>query len=390
MTALNTFLSQALLERAANNLLRVRQQVDSPCGVTLQWQGKSLLNFCSNDYLGHANHPLVKKAFVDAAETWGVGSGASHLISGHTREHQALEDELAAMLGVEAALVFSTGFMANTGIISALMSAQDAVFEDRLNHASLLDGGLQSGARFSRYAHNDIDALSSKLTRVEARHKLIVSDAVFSMDGDITPLPELLACAEQHDAWLMIDDAHGFGVLGEKGLGAPEHFAIAHKRMPIYMATLGKAIGTFGAFVSGSRELIDYLVQFARPYVYTTAMPAAVAAATRASLLLLQTESWRREKLRELIAHFRRCGEQAGLPLMPSITPIQPLMVGDSEKALRLSAALREKGFWISAIRPPTVPENSARLRITLSAEHRVEQIDALVDALHELLSSEI
>ncbi|QGX40502.1 8-amino-7-oxononanoate synthase [Permianibacter aggregans] len=389
MTALNTFLSQALQERAANNLLRVRQQVDSPCGVTLQWQGKSLLNFCSNDYLGHANHPLVKKAFVDASETWGVGSGASHLISGHSREHQALEDELAAMLGVEAALVFSTGFMANTGIISALMSAPDAVFEDRLNHASLLDGGLQSGARFSRYAHNDIDALSSKLARVEARHKLIVSDAVFSMDGDIAPLPELLACAEQHDAWLMIDDAHGFGVLGEKGLGAPEHFAIAHKRMPIYMATLGKAIGTFGAFVAGSRELIDYLVQFARPYVYTTAMPAAIAAATRASLSLLQTESWRREKLHELIAHFRRCGEQAGLSLMPSITPIQPLLVGDSEKALRLSAALREKGFWISAIRPPTVPENSARLRITLSAEHRVEQIDALVDALHELLSSE-
>ena len=389
MTALNTFLSQALQERAANKLLRVRQQVDSPCGVTLQWQGQSLLNFCSNDYLGHANHPLVKNAFVDATETWGVGSGASHLISGHSREHQALEDELAAMLGVEAALVFSTGFMANTGIISALMSAPDAVFEDRLNHASLLDGGLQSGARFSRYAHNDIDALCNKLTRVEARHKLIVSDAVFSMEGDIAPLPELLACAGQQDAWLMIDDAHGFGVLGEKGLGTPEHFAIANKRVPIYMATLGKAIGTFGAFVAGSRELIDYLVQFARPYVYTTAMPAAMAAATRASLSLLQTESWRREKLRELIGHFRRRAEQAGLSLMPSITPIQPLLVGDSEKALRLSAALREKGFWISAIRPPTVPENSARLRITLSAEHRVEQIDALVDALHELLSSE-
>lgn len=387
MTALNTFLSQALLERAANNLLRVRQQVDSPCGVMLQWQGKSLLNFCSNDYLGHANHPLVKKAFVDAAETWGVGSAASHLISGHTREHQALEDELAAMLGVEAALVFSTGFMANTGIISALLSASDAVFEDRLNHASLLDGGLQSGARFNRYTHNDTEALSNKLARVEARHKLIVSDAVFSMDGDIVSLPELLACADQHDAWLMIDDAHGFGVLGEKGLGTPEFFSVAHKQVPIYMATLGKAIGTFGAFVAGSRELIDYLVQFARPYVYTTAMPAAIAAATRASLSLLQTESWRREKLRELTEHFRLRAEQAGLSLMPSITPIQPLLVGDSEKALRLSAALREKGFWISAIRPPTVPENSSRLRITLSAEHRVEQIDALVDALQELMS---
>lgn len=382
-------ITKALQERDTKRLRRSRVIVENACGPTLQWQGKALHNFASNDYLGHANHPKVKAAFTQSVSSWGVGSGGSHLITGHTRAHQALEDQLAELCACEAALVFSTGFMANLGIISALLTPEDTVLEDRLNHASLLDGGLHSGAKFARYPHVDIHALQKKLNdEKNAGNTLMVSDGVFSMDGDIAPIPELLASARADRDWLMIDDAHGFGVLGKNGLGSPEHFHLAHKRIPIYMATLGKAIGTFGAFVAGSKDLIDYLIQFARPYVYTTAMPAALASATSASLNLLHAESWRRTRVLSLVQHFRERALAAGLPLLPSITPIQPLMIGDSQRALAISTQLRERGFWVSAIRAPTVPVNTARLRITFSAEHDEKNIDQLVDCLADLMQA--
>ncbi|NQD35397.1 8-amino-7-oxononanoate synthase [Permianibacter sp. IMCC34836] len=386
---MKSFLSSALTERRQNDLLRVRRIIDSPTGVKVRLGARELVNFSSNDYLGHSNHPAVVAATRAALDKYGLGSGASHLITGHSREHEALEEELAAFTGREAALCFSTGFMANLGIITALVGDGDAVFEDKLNHASLLDGGLASGAHFVRYRHKNCDALNDKLSGSLAAHKLVVTDAVFSMDGDLAPLPELVRISAEQNAWLMVDDAHGFGVLGERGAGALEHFGLPAEQVPIYMATLGKALGTFGAFVAGSRDLIEYLIQFSRPYIYTTAMPAAVAAATRASLTLLQSESWRRERLRQHIALFKACARAHELNLMPSDTAIQPLLVGDAGQALALSRALEARGFLVSAIRPPTVPPNTARLRITLSAAHDERDIRELVDVLAELLTKQ-
>ncbi len=383
---MKAFLHSALTERRQNDLLRVRRIIDSPTGVKVRLGARELHNFSSNDYLGHSNHPAVIAAAKAALDKYGLGSGASHLITGHSREHEALEEELAAFTGREAALGFSTGFMANLGIITALVGEGDAVFEDKLNHASLLDGGLASGAHFQRYLHNNVDVLNDKLSGSLAAHKLVVTDAVFSMDGDCAPLPDLARVCSEQSAWLMVDDAHGFGVLGERGAGALEHFQLNAEQVPIYMATLGKAIGTFGAFVAGSRDLIEYLIQFSRPYIYTTAMPAAVAAATRASIKLLDTESWRREQLRQHIALFKACARARELNLMPSDTAIQPLLIGDAGKALALSKALEARGFLVSAIRPPTVPPNTARLRITLSAAHDEGDIRDLVDVLAELL----
>ncbi len=383
---MKSFLTNALAERRQNDLLRVRRIIDSPTGVKVRLGARELINFSSNDYLGHSNHPAVVAATKQALDKYGLGSGASHLITGHSREHEALEEELSAFTGREAALGFSTGFMANLGIIGALVGEGDAVFEDKLNHASLLDGGRSSGAHFQRYLHNNVPALNDKLSASLARHKLVVTDAVFSMDGDLAPLPELAqTCAEQ-TAWLMVDDAHGFGVLGARGAGALEHFGLNAEQVPIYMATLGKALGTFGAFVAGSRDLIDYLIQFSRPYIYTTAMPAAIAAATRASLRLLETESWRRKRLRQHIALFKACARAHALNLMPSDTAIQPLLISDAGRALALSKALDARGYLVSAIRPPTVPPNTARLRITLSAAHEEKDIRELVDTLAELV----
>jgi 8-amino-7-oxononanoate synthase len=274
--------------------------------------------------------------------------------------------------------------MANLGVITALFGKGDAIFEDRLNHASLIDAGLYSGARVQRYLHADANSLQNYLAKSPAEQKLIVSDGVFSMDGDIAPLPNLAKLAAEHNTWLMVDDAHGFGVLGESGRGSAEHFGLDNG-IPIYMATLGKALGTFGAFVAGSEALIETLIQLARSYTYTTALPPAVAEATRANLRLVQQEPWRRDKLRSLITRFRQGAQQLGLTLMDSVTPIQPLLVGDSETALRYSDALLEKGFLISAVRPPTVPQGSARLRITFSASHDEAQIDQLLDALDQI-----
>ena len=378
-------LSAQLTERQSQQRFRQCKTHDSPQGATLIHQGKRYLNFSSNDYLGLANHPQVKAAFIKAAEQYGVGSGSAHLVCGHQREHQALEEELAAFTGREAALLFSTGYMANLGVINALVGRGDAVFEDRLNHSSLLDGGLSSGARFQRYRHNNVQDLQRLLQQSECTKKLVVTDAVFSMDGDLAPLPELAhVCQHQHAA-LMVDDAHGFGVLGQHGAGSTQHFALTPNQVPIYMATLGKAIGTFGAFVAGSQELIDFLTNFARPYIYTTAMPPALAAATRQSLTLLQTEAWRREHLQQRIQQLRTGLTAQGWQLIPSTTAIQPMVLGDEAKTLALSQALAERGFWVTAIRPPTVPVGESRLRITLTASHSAAEVNRLLEVLAEL-----
>lgn len=368
------------------SLYRSRRVTDGPQGVLLNVDGRQVINFCSNDYLGLANHPEVCAAFKHGVDRYGVGSGSAHLVCGHSTAHHALEEELAAFTGRERALLFSAGYMANLGVISALLGRGEHVLEDRLNHASLLDGGLLSGARFRRYRHGDIDDLQAKLAACDTR-ALIVSDGVFSMDGDLAPLPEVARLANQYQAGLLIDDAHGFGVLGQTGAGIVQHFGLSQQDVPILMGTLGKAFGTFGAFVAGSEELIEMLIQKARTYVFTTALPAAVAEATRASLRLLQQESWRRDKLQQLIVRFRNGAEQQGMHLMDSFTAIQPILIGDSEQAVAASSRLLEQGFWVSAIRPPTVPAGTARLRVTFSASHTEPQIDALLEALAKALA---
>ncbi|MDD4914068.1 MAG: 8-amino-7-oxononanoate synthase [Methylococcales bacterium] len=362
-------------------LYRRRRLTDGPQQVQLVVDGRRLLNFSSNDYLGLANHPQVKAAFRNAVDHYGVGSGSAHLICGHSRAHHALEEELAVFTGRDRALLFSTGYMANLGIIAGLLGRGDDVLQDRLNHASLLDGGLLSAARLQRYRHADMEDLQQRLSVVKGR-KLIASDGVFSMDGDLAPLPALSALAKQCQAGLLVDDAHGFGVLGAHGGGIVEHFGLRQADVPILMGTLGKAFGTFGAFVAGPEQLIEMLIQRARSYVFTTALPAAVAEASRVSLRLLQTGSWRREKLQSLIAQFRQGAVQQGLQLMDSFTAIQPIVIGDNRLAMQSGQALLDRGFLVSAIRPPTVPAGTARLRITLSAEHQPAQIDALLEAL--------
>ncbi|TWC33241.1 8-amino-7-oxononanoate synthase [Pseudomonas sp. SJZ079] len=376
-------LATRLAERRAAHLYRQRPLLDSPQGPLVRVDGRELLAFCSNDYLGLANHPQVIEAWRAGAQRWGVGGGASHLVIGHSTPHHELEEALAAFTGRPRALLFSTGYMANLGAVTALLGQGDTVLEDRLNHASLLDAGLLSGARFSRYLHNDAHSLAGRLAKANG-NTLVVTDGVFSMDGDLADLPALCAAAKQRDAWVMVDDAHGFGPLGASGGGIVEHFGLGQDDVQVLVGTLGKAFGTAGAFVAGSDELIDTLVQFARPYIYTTSQPPALACATLKSLELLRTEHWRREHLATLIQRFRAGAEAIGLSLVDSPTPIQPIMVGDSDRALRLSQMLRERGLLVTAIRPPTVPAGSARLRVTLSAAHSVAQLELLLEALAE------
>ncbi|MFC1602361.1 8-amino-7-oxononanoate synthase [Pseudomonadota bacterium] len=374
-------LSAELDKRREAHLYRSRRQISCAQSSELQVDGRPLLNFCSNDYLGLAAHPQVIAALQQGAAQYGVGSGAAHLVIGHSSAHHALEEELADFTGYPRALLFSTGYMANIGVISALLGRGDTVFEDRLNHASLIDGGILSRARLKRYTHADSKHLTNQLGEAQGE-KLIVTDGVFSMDGDIAPLNELADAARQHDAWLMVDDAHGLGVLGKQGRGSLSRLKLSQDDVPILMGTLGKAFGTFGAFVAGSEELIETLIQQARSYIYTTALPPAVAEATRTSLRLVREDEWRREKLQQLVQRFRNGSQQLGLPLMDSITPIQPLLAGSAEQALDWSQQLENQGILVSAIRPPTVPEGSARLRVTFCANHQDEHIDRLLDAL--------
>lgn len=376
-------LAARLAQRQAEDLYRRRPLLESPQGPEVVIDGQPMLAFCSNDYLGLANHPEVIAALRAGAERWGVGGGASHLVNGHCGPHHDLELALAEFTGRPRALLFSTGYMANLGTVTALVGKRDSVLEDRLNHASLLDAGLLSGARFSRYLHNDAASLASRLEKAEG-NTLVVTDGVFSMDGDLADLPALCARAREKGAWVMVDDAHGFGPLGATGGGIVEHFGLDMEDVPVLVGTLGKAFGTAGAFVAGSEELIETLIQFARPYIYTTSQPPAVACATLKSLALLRAEGWRRDHLNALIARFRTGAEAIGLRLMDSPTPIQPILIGGSAQAMALSAELRQRGILVGAIRPPTVPAGTARLRVTLSASHSEAQVDRLLVALAE------
>lgn len=379
-------LAARLAERRAADLYRQRPLLQSPQGPQVVVDGKALLAFCSNDYLGLANHPEVVKAWCEGAERWGVGGGASHLVVGHSTPHHQVEEALAELTGRPRALLFSTGYMANLGAITALVGQGDTVLQDRLNHASLLDGGLLSGARFNRYLHNDPASLASRLSKATG-NTLVVTDGVFSMDGDCGDLPALAKVARGSGAWLMVDDAHGFGTLGRSGGGLVEQHGLGVDDVPVLIGTLGKACGTSGAFVAGSEELIEALIQFARAYIYTTSQPPALACATLKALALLRHETWRREHLAALIQQFRSGAQQLGLTLMDSHTAIQPILVGDAARAMALSRMLRERGLLVTAIRPPTVPAGSARLRVTLSAAHSEAQVQLLLNALAECYS---
>lgn len=381
-------LTADLERRRAEHLYRRRRVVETPQGPVLRVEGRELIAFCSNDYLGLANDPRLVEALQRGAARWGTGSGAAHLVTGHSAAHHALEEELAAFARRPRALLFSTGYKANLGVVSALVGRGDTVLEDRLNHASLLDGGLLSRARLRRYPHADAAALAARLA-VAKGERLVATDGVFSMDGDLAPLPALSAACHRRGAWLMVDDAHGLGVLGEGGRGTLAQFGLDADDVPILMGTLGKALGTFGAFVSGSHDLIETLIQAARPYVYTTAAPPAVAEATRAALRIAQAEEWRREHLRALVHRFRAGAASAGLPLADSQTPIQPVVLGDAARALRWGAALEAQGLLVTAIRPPTVPPGGARLRVTFSAAHTEAQVDRLLEALSSLNRAE-
>ena len=367
-----------------HQLYRQRLVIQGGQGIEVQVRGETLLSFCSNDYLDLAHHPEVVAAFIASAARDGVGAGASHLITGHHSAHHALEEELADFVGTPRALLFSTGYMANLGVTAALMHRHGSVFEDKLNHASLIDAARLSGARVRRYVHGDVGRLTALLAAAP-EEKLILSDGVFSMDGDVAPLPALMDAARTHGAWLLLDDAHGLGVLGQHGRGTFEHFGLPVASPAILMGTLGKALGTFGAFVAGNDDVIETLIQHARTYIYTTALPPAVAEATRASLKVLRADDGRRALLHARIRQFREGARQLGLTLPASESAIQPVILGASGLALAASEALRARGILVTAIRPPTVPQNTARLRITLSAAHTPQQVERLLDALGRL-----
>jgi 8-amino-7-oxononanoate synthase len=377
-------LEAALAQLEAAQLRRARVTVEHRApGRTLTLEsGRELVDFSSNDYLGLACHPVLVRAMHECAAHAGTGSGASHLITGHGPEHARLEEELAAFTQRERALLFSTGYMANLAVMTALAGRGERVLLDRLCHASLIDGARLSGAELARYAHADAEAAAGLLAADPTHTSLLATDGVFSMDGDLAPLPELVRCARAHDLWLIVDDAHGLGVIGANGGGVLEHFQLDSEAVPVLVGTLGKAFGSFGAFVAGSAALIEFLIQKARTYVYTTALPQPVAAATRAALVLARRESWRRERLAALVGRFRRAAQASGVPLAHSATPIQPVLLGSPAAALAAQRELAAAGSWVVAIRPPTVPAGGARLRVTLSAAHTDAEVDALAEQL--------
>ena len=372
-------LGAALAERELAALLRRRTATDGSVGGRLQVAGRDYLNFSANDYLGLADHSAIKAAFKEGIDCYGTGSGASPLVTGYSRAHQQLEETLADWLGVEAVLLFNCGFSANQAVLKALLGKEHLLWQDRLNHASLQEMGSQLPCKMKRFGHNDMTALECQL---EPNRGLIVSEGVFSMDGDQGPWPELARLAAQSGNWLMIDDAHGLGVLGPEGRGTLAAQGVAPASVHIQMGTFGKALGVAGAFVGGSRELVDYLVNFARHYVYSTHMPAAQACAVSKSIALVRAADESRAHLARLITRFRQGTAALGWQLGASDTPIQPLLVGESSAALQLAARLRDRGVWVSAIRPPTVPAGTARLRITLSAAHSEQDVDRLLEAL--------
>ncbi len=378
-------LESGLADLERDGLRRLRRTLEAPCGPLARVDGRDLISFCSNDYLGLANDPALIEAACAGAKKWGVGSGASHLVSGHLSPHEELEEELAAFTGFPRALLFSTGYMANLGIIVALVGRGDAVFADKLNHASLIDAVQLSRANHERYPHGDLDALERLLTASKAKRKLILTDAVFSMDGDLAPLRELLQLAERFDAWLVIDDAHGFGVLGEHGYGSLSHFDIpAHPRI-LYMGTLGKAAGAAGAFIAASETVVEWLLQRARTYIFTTGSSPVISCALLASLDLIRKGDERRRQLHKLTVCLQNGLAGTRWQLMRSPTAIQPVIIGDNHETLQVALSLFERGVWVPAIRPPTVPKGTARLRVSLSAAHSEAHVQLLVDALREL-----
>jgi 8-amino-7-oxononanoate synthase len=372
-------------ERERSQLRRRLRTIEHAQGPWLEIGGRRLLSFCSNDYLGLVQHPQLIAAFKRVADDEGIGSTSAHLICGHRAEHAALEEALAEWTGRERALLFSTGYMANLGVLQALLARGDVCVQDKLNHACLLDGAQLSGAELKRYPHADVDGAARQLAARSDAAALLATDGVFSMDGDTAPLRELAALCTHERATLMVDDAHGLGVLGDHGAGSVRATNLGQHEVPILMATLGKALGCFGAFVAGSADMIEGLIQFARPYIYTTAMPPALAAAALAAVQLAQAEQWRRDKLAMLIDRFRHGASQLDFALMPSASAIQPLMFGDAQAAMDAASHLEAHGLLATAIRPPTVPVGSARLRITLSAAHDESHVDQLLGALETL-----
>lgn len=371
-----------LHELDSHGLQRRRRIVESAQGPLVRVDGELKLSFSSNDYLGLAGDPRITEALCEGARQWGAGAGASHLVTGHQHIHEELERRLAAFVGMPRALLFSSGYLANLAIVTTLATVSCEVFADRLNHASLNDAMLLSRVRFKRYPHCDLGTLEQQLSQSQAREKMVVTDAVFSMDGDVAPLDRLFELCERYDAWLVVDDAHGFGVLGKGGAGSLSHFQLDSPRI-VYMGTLGKAAGVSGAFVSAADPVIELLVQQARPYIYTTASPPALACALIRSLELMAQESWRRERLAQLSAKLAATLQTRCWRLVPSTTPIQPLIVGTNREAVALSDALAAAGILVPAIRPPTVPEGTARLRISLSAAHSEQDVQRLIEALH-------
>jgi 8-amino-7-oxononanoate synthase len=396
VTAFNT-LKNSLAKLRQRDMYRRRRVVTSAQGRMLNVDGRDLLNFCSNDYLGLAGDPRIRAAFKAGVDEWGVGAGASHLVSGHTAAHHALEEALAEFTGRPRALLFSSGYAANMGVINALLGAPDQVFEDRLNHASLLDGGWVSRAGFHWYGHLDMTDLEAQLSEVgesyqasRSHRRLIVSDGTFSMDGDLCPLADMVTVARRHAAWIMVDDAHGFGIHGKGGRGLVDPERYSTDDVPVLMATLGKGLGTFGAFVAGDDALIETLIQRARNYIYTTALPSAVAVATLKSLEIVAAEDWRRERLAELVKRFRDGAAALGIDLPDSETPIQPIRIGDPGRAVALSSELEKRGMLVTAIRPPTVPVGTSRLRVTLMAAHENADVDRLLETLGELIHEKL
>ena len=381
------FIENQLQQRHADGLYRHCQITENKQGRYVEIAGKCYLNFSSNDYLGLASDPELISAWAIGAERYGVGSGGSYLVTGYNHAHHQLTEQLKSWLGVEAIALFSSGYSANQAIIKLLLDKNSLLIQDKLNHASLMEAGAFSSAKMLRFKHNDTTHLNHLLQKNNHTDKLIISEGVFSMDGDTAPIKELCKQNELHKSWLMIDDAHGLGVLGEQGKGSAVEAGIKNNKLQIYMATFGKALGVGGAFVAGSQPFINYLNNFSKPYIYTTGLSPAMAHTIGYAANIVATQQWRRDKLFELISFFKSLALQHDIPLSDSKTAIQPLIIGDSKKALQIAQKLQSLGFWVTAIRPPTVPKNSARLRITLTTNHELQDIEQLIKAISTILS---
>ena len=376
--------TRRLHSRKSKGLYRDRLTLEGSQGANVSIAGQDYLSFCSNDYLGLANHPELIEAVCKGAQQYGVGAGASHLIIGHHTSHHKLEEMLADFTGFPRALLFSSGYMANAGVVSALVGRGDEIYSDKLNHASLNDAAMLSHAKWIRYPHLDLAILENRLSVSQAKCKLVMTDAVFSMDGDIAPVSELLVLCEKYNAWLLLDDAHGFGVVGNEGRGIISHYGLSSPRI-IYMATLGKAAGVSGAFIAGQEIVIEALIQYARSYIYTTAMPPLLSYTLLKSIELIRREGWRRRKITKLTEYLKNNLKFLRWTLLPSDMPIQPVIIGENREVMQVRNELQNRGILVPAIRPPTVPKSSARLRISLSAAHTIKDVEQLATVLQEL-----